>query len=280
MLEGILGGAAGVAGMIPGGQLLGVVAMGVELAKGLFDKGDMQGAQDALKFLNEVVSKLGQGGGGQAGEAMPFTNPMPGAGIHGMANANTLENKEFMKNARGSIDITIDFNAGGGAGGPQPINYGTLPMVDGSAAGDQQLSKAAAQRVDGDSGNRDRALKPGSDEWTTVMWAMQQNPAVRYNADTKEFTIKMSDGSDRQIATLAEAQSATGPSGLNRNQPVGMAAIGNLLNQRIDDAKHASPSADIEKLMQELKKLLKQFEDAQQMMQKSTVDITVNQAVA
>ena len=256
MLDGILG---GVAGMVPGGQMLGLVAMGVELAKGLFDKGDMQGTQDMLKFLNEVVNKLTQPAGG-SGEPQPFTSPKSAAAGQ-PANASHQ-----------SIDITIEMKPG--SAGAQPVSYGRLPEVDGSPAGDKRLSEQASPRVDGNSANRDRALAPGSPEWLTVMCAMQQNPNVRYNADTQQFTLKMSDGSDRNLCSLQEAKNVAGADHFDRNNPVGAPKLGEFLSQR------ASQPHDLQNLVQELKKLLKQFEEAQQMMQKSTVDITVNQAVA
>lgn len=286
-IDNLVGGAAG---MIPGGQILGVIGMGVELAKGLFDKGDMQGTQDVLKFLNEVVSKLTQPGG--QCEPLPFTNPSERGSAQGMVNANTLENQNFMRSSQRSIDITIDVNPGGGAGSggagsgggsAQPVNYGTLPLVDGSVAGDLQISKLASSRVDGAGANIDRALKPGSSEWTTVMWAMQQNPNVRYNADTKEFTLKMTDGTDRKLCTLEEAQNSTGPAGLNRANPAGSAPLAEFLNQRTKEVSQgggANPADDIQKLVDQLKKLLQQFEEAQKTMQQSTIDITINQAVA
>jgi len=260
-----------MANLIPGGQILGVVGMGLELAKGLFDKGDMQGTQDMLKFLNEVVSKLGQPGG-QACEPLPFTNPqLPG--MQNMVNAQTLNNPEFMKNARRSVDITVDVQ--GGQVSNQPIHYGTLPTVDGSAAGDQQLSQAASARIDGNAGNKGRALTPGSQEWTTVMWAMQQNPNVRYNADTQQFTLKMTDGTDRQLCSLADAQKAAGNA--DRGNPAGAAKLGDYLSQCSNAVQQ---SGDLQNLVQELKKLLQQFEEAQQMMQKSTIDISITHAVA
>ena len=49
-------GATGIASMVPGMEMLGVVSQGIELAKSLFDKGDVQGTQDILKFVSDIVS--------------------------------------------------------------------------------------------------------------------------------------------------------------------------------------------------------------------------------
>jgi hypothetical protein len=275
-----LTGAAGPAALIPGGQVLGVVAAGLELAKGLFAKGDMQGTQDMIKTLNELVTKLGVATG-QVTEAMPFTKPgetdlTTQSYAYGTVNAQTLENKFFMSTSQRTIDITADNTAG--TGGSQPINYGTLPEVDGSPAGDQRFTEMMSARVDGGSANKGRALAMGSEEWLAVGWAMQQNPNVRYNADTKEFTLKMSDGTERKLCTLDEAKGAVGAGGFNRGNPAKAAVLGDFLNQRAEQASNTPSLGD---LVDEMKKLLKQLEDAQAMMRTqvtTTIDIAITAA--
>lgn len=269
MLDGILGAASG---MVPGGQMLGVVAMGIELAKGLFEKGDMQGTQDMLKFLNEVVSKLSPQGGA-ACEPQPFTSPQEPAQTQGTIDPQTFKNPRLMNSPR-SMDVTIEFKPA------QIVGYGVLPSVNGSPADDLMLSRLAAPRIDGNNENRGRALTPGSQEWTTVMWAMQQNPSARYNADTQQFTVKMTDGTDHQLCSLQDAQQAIGAGGFDRGQPSGAARLGEFLGQRTSEVKTGDPSGDLEKLVQELQKLLKQFEDARNMMQRSSIDITITPAMA
>jgi hypothetical protein len=270
---------AGAAGLVPGGQMLGLVSMGIELAKGLFDKGDVQGTQDMLKFLNEVVSKMSQPMGqatGQISEPLPFTSPADRGGPSAASNYRTTQ----------VIDITIEMPRQQMGGIQEPQKYGLLPEVDGSPAGDKRFTDLMSARVDGNSANTSRTLTPGSAEWLTVGWAMQQNDAVRYNADTKEFSIRLPDGTNKPICTLAEAQSHAGPRGLDRNHPEGARLMGDFLNKRVNETINQPENllnaggADLQQLMQELRKLLQQFEDAQKMMRSSTVDITIHQVSA
>jgi hypothetical protein len=291
MLGGILGG--NPLGMIPGMQMIELVTKGIELMKGLFDKGDLQGTQKLLDFLNEVVNKEGKGG--------PQQQPAP-------AEQQPYNSPRAWDENPGSVTIKLEY----GNKNAQPVAHDKLPLVDGSPQGDQKLSQAARPFVDGSEAAKNRALTPGSNEWLTVMWAMQQNPNVRYDADSQRFTMKMSDGTSRDLGSLQEAQERIGPQGMNRGTNEGFNKMGDFLNEKVNQAK-ASPATaeititvsqaansankaaaadgkehspeDVKKQMDTLRNKLKEFEDAirlleqsQRMNQPGSLDVNINVA--
>lgn len=276
--------AAGIGSMVPGMELLGVVSQGIGLAKSLFDKGDVQGTQDVLKFVNDILSKMEnpqqQGAAaGQASEPQPFSSPQSGGNEPWSATAT----------------VTMMITPRQEQSQAQPVSYGTLPIVDGSAQQDQSITNQASPRIDGAS--RGRVLSPGSGEWQQVMAAMQQNPNVRYNADTQRFTMNMSDGSQRDVCSLQDVQSA----GYSRANPSAVSAVGTLLNEKVRNAENSSASSitnevanqaasgtaadggssagdvsagDLSHLIEELLKKLQQFEKAAKMMGPGSMDLT------
>jgi hypothetical protein len=269
LLDAITG--SGALGMLPGGNVLMVISKGLDLIKDLIEQGNTKGADAVLKFLNDVVQESGKDAS-SAAEPQPFTPPQ-GQGFN----------------------LEISFR-------PQSplVSHGGLPTVDGSARGDQMLSDAARPFVEGSDASKARALSPGSNEWTTVMWAMQQNPNVQYNADTQRFFTQSADGSKMDVCSLADAQSVIEQNGgFDRGNPTGAAALGDFLKDKVGDA-HSQPMTasivmdlarssfggaedtatvdDLQRKIEELKKKLQVLEAAQQVMQPASANITVTVA--
>jgi hypothetical protein len=267
-----------------------VVSKGLDLIKQLMDQNNMGGADAILKFLNSVVQDMPQGTA-QAAEAQPFTQPQTSS--DGGQDANTI-----------NINVTL------GSSNAQMVSHPTLPTVDGSAAGDQALTNAASQYVEGSDASKSRALTQGSNEWTAVMWAMQQNPNIRYNADTQQFFVQMSDGSKHDVCSLQDATNVINQNGgFNRGNPTGAAALGDFLknktqteqssgdvwsqiNVMVQDMFNNTAAGgagqsqnqnqvnmdELNSLLDELKKKLAHLQAAQNVMQAGATNITVTVA--
>ena len=267
-----IGGAGGGLGMIPGGELLSVVSKGLDLIKNLIDSKDMQGADKALDILSKMMDTAAGSQASQPSEPEPF-NPPPNQGF--------------------KIEIEL----------PQParmLSHPPLPEVDGSPQGDQNLSNAARPNVDGSDAAKNRALTPGSNEWTTVMWAMQKNPNICYDADSQRFFTKMSDGSKRDVCSLQDAQNVIQQNGgFNRSNPVAAGALDQFLSDKVGQSQESplsnsisidlaragggssagsseGPSMDeLNAKIDGLKKKLLAFEQAQQLMAGGVNHLTV-----
>ncbi len=210
-LDKIAGGALGM--VVPGGDL---IVKGLELLKGLLGNKDLKGAEDVLNLLTRFLQKTNSGQESEAtpGEAQPFTPP-----------------KGFMPGATMEIEMRISAPSG------KPVPRAPLPLVDGSPAGDQMLSQQAGQFMEGSEANKAKAMKPGSNDWTTIMWAMQGNPNVHYNADTQRFFAKTADGGKIDLGSLDEMKQAAGS--FDRSNPVGQQKINDLINQKLGAAAEA-----------------------------------------
>jgi hypothetical protein len=241
----LLGGIAGAAmgGIMPEMGILSVVAKGLELAEGLLGKKDTQDVGKILDLLTKLVNQ--SGGGAQASSAaadpQPFDNTL-GNSQDGGASAADSGGKNMQ------VNVTVNHDLGHSTKA-SPVSHDLLPTVDGSAQGDQNLSNQASQYIEGSDANKSRALAPGSQEWTTVMWAMQQNPNVRYDADSKRFFEKMDDGSKRDLGSLDDAEKVINQNGgFNRNQPTAGGALGDHFNNQVGQAdSHPQASSLIEK---------------------------------
>jgi hypothetical protein len=219
LLDSITGGGLG---MLPGADMISLVAKGVEVLKGLFDKGDTKNAEAVLQFLNKALEGAASQGTPQAAEQQPFTPPQSQV-------------------TSAHIQITVSAPSSS-----EPDTHATLPTVDGSAQGDRNLSDQARPFVEGSDANKNRALTPGSNEWLTAMWAMQQNGNVRYNADTQRFFMQMKDGSKRDLCSLADAQSVIqNGGGYDRNNPVAAGKLGDFLKDKVSDAQNAPVSTTL-----------------------------------
>lgn len=272
LLDAVTGG-GGLMGMLPGANLLPIVAKGLELIKDLFEQGNTKGADAVLKFLNDVLKDM-PSGASTAAEPQPFTPPQ----TH---EASNVFNMSFTLPASN-----------------QMVSHGGLPTVDGSPQGDQMITDAARPFVEGSDAAKSRALSQGSNEWLTVMWAMHQNPNIQYNADTQRFFTQMSDGSKMDVCSLQDLQSVIQQNGgYNRQNPVALPAVNSFLSQKIGEAKQTPLTAtitldlakasrltsganegpsidDLTRQIEELKKKLQALEAAQQVMN-SGASITV-----
>ncbi|MCX6627851.1 MAG: hypothetical protein NTW28_09510 [Candidatus Solibacter sp.] len=215
MLDGIAGGLSPMS-MMPGGDVLAVVSKGLDLIKQLMDQNNTGGADAILKFLSDIVGNMPKDAS-QAADPQPFTAP-PQSGAH---EGQTL-----------SIDVNLQ------PSNAQITSHDVLPSVDGSAQGDQALSNSARPFVEGSESSKSRALAPGSNEWTAVLWAMQQNPNIRYDADAQRFFVQMSDGGKRDVCSLQDVNNvASQNGGFDRNHPTAAAAIGDFLKNSISSEK-------------------------------------------
>ena len=211
MLDKIAGGVLGM--VVPGGDIIG---KGLELLKGLLGNKDLKGAEDVLNLLTQFLQKTNSGQGSEAtpAEAQPFTPP-----------------KGFTPGATMEIEMRISSPSG------KPVAHAPLPEVDGSPAGDQMLSKLAGQYMEGSEANKAKAMQPGSNDWTTIMWAMQGNPNVHYNADTQRFFAKTSDGGKIDLGSLEEMKQVAGS--FDRSNPVGQQKINAAINEKLGAAAEA-----------------------------------------
>lgn len=275
-----IGGAGGGLGMIPGGELLAVVSKGLDLIKNLIDSKDMQGADKALDILSKMMDSAAGSQASQPSEPEPFSPPSNQA--IGSGSGQTVH-----------IDIQMPQAA-------RMLSHPPLPEVDGSPQGDQNLSNAARPNVDGSDAAKNRALTPGSNEWTTVMWAMQKNPNICYDADSQRFFTKMSDGSKRDVCSLQDAQNVIQQNGgFNRSNPVAAGALDQFLADKVGQSQESplsnsisidlarvgggsasgsseGPSMDeLNAKIDGLKKKLLAFEQAQQLMAAGTNQLTV-----
>jgi len=279
----LLGGIAGAAmgAVAPEMGILNVVAKGLELAEGLLGQKDIKDVSKILDMLSQLVNQMSGGAQGTAAAADPQAFDNPPADNSGAVAGSAIGN---------SLNVTVTDGTENSAHAT-PVSHPKLPEVDGSAQGDQNLSNAASPYVEGSDANKARALKPGSQEWTTVMWAMQQNPNVSYDADSKRFFEKMSDGSKRDLGSLDDAEKKVSQSGgFDRNNPTAASALGDYFNQQIRQAddhpeasslieKFAETAAkagldpdDVNKKIADMKKKLMDAED----LNKSSIDININ----
>jgi hypothetical protein len=281
LLDAVSGGGLNPTSMIPGGELLSVVSKGLDLIKSLMDGNDMKGADKVLDMLSKMIENTGGAQGPAASEPEPFSTPQG----QGAASADGQ-----------SLHIDIQM--------PQPaqmVSHPVLPEVDGSAQGDQNLSHAARPFVEGSDAAKNRALNPGSNEWTTVMWAMQKNPNISYDADSQRFFTKMSDGSKRDVCSLQDLQNVVQQNGgFNRANPTAAGAVDGFLKDKVDQAQNApfstsvsldlaraagpsgsgsgsdGPSIDeLNGKLDELKKKLLAFEQGHQLMNATAQHLTV-----
>lgn len=230
-MGGILGGLMGAAGGL--NPIIPLVMKGLELATELINKKDPKDAAKVLEMLSQFVNQAGGGAAAPAAaEVQPFDNPTDNGMDAGGGAASGAGN------GAGSVQVNVMVDDGARNAPPATVvSHPALPEVDGSAQGDLNLSNQASQYIEGSDGNKARTLKPGSQEWTTVMWAMQQNGNVHYDADSQRFFKKMSDGSKRDLGSLAEAETKIGANGgFDRNHPVAAGALGGHFNQQIAEA--------------------------------------------
>lgn len=136
---------------------------------------------------------------------------------------------------------------------------------------------------------------------TTVMWAMQKNPNISYDADSQRFFTKMSDGSKRDVCSLQDVQNVVQQNGgFNRSNPTAAGAVDGFLKDKVDQAQSAplsssisldlaraarssdrasgseGPSVDgLNAKLDELKKKLFAFEQGHQLMNASAQGLTV-----
>jgi hypothetical protein len=215
MLDKILGGAMQA---IPGANVLGLVMKGIELLKGLLESKDLKGAEDVVKLLSELMQKNNEPGGTSPAEAQPFTPP----------------GGPFAMQEGAQIEVEVRISAPRGAAVPREA----LPLVDGSPQGDQMLNSKASPFIEGSDANKSRALQPNSKEWTAVMWAMQSNPNVHYNADTQRFFAKTSDGGKLDLGSLKDVQNTIEQNGgYNRSNPTAMGFVGKQLSEKLATAQ-------------------------------------------
>ncbi len=200
--------------LIPGGQLIGI---GLQLLQGLIGNKDLKGAEDVLKLLENFMKKGGGADAAPGAEANP-AQPQPFTLPQNLPPGTTVE-----------IEVRTSKPSG------KPIPHEPLPSVDGSPAGDQMLSQKASQFVEGSDANKARALNPGSQEWTAVMWAMQSNPNVHYNADTQRFFAKTEGGGKMDLGSLEDMKKAAGGN-FDRSNPVGMGKIKEALDKNLAEA--------------------------------------------
>jgi hypothetical protein len=273
-LDALVGG--GALGMLPGANVLSLVTKGLEIIKDLIEQGNTKGADAVLGFLNDVLNETTAKDAGSAAEPQPFTPPQ--------------------QNANGApANFEVSFTPPSG----KPVSHGGLPSVDGSPAGDRMLTEAARGYVEGSESSKERALKPGSQEWTTVMWAMQGNESIQYNADTSRFFTQLSDGSKLDVCSLQDVQDVIEKNGgYNRSEPYAAKAVGDFVTDRVGDAHRLPMTAtvtlsimyanrppdaegqtgnvdDINSKIDELKRRLQEYEAARQVMQTANITMTV-----
>ncbi len=135
----------------------------------------------------------------------------------------------------------------------QPREGGKLSDWDGTTGGWQKMADQAKSGLTGSPDAQQRILNGGKDPWNTadgnrderisVLWAMQQNPNVRYDADKKEFFTKGADGSQTKVADLAEVEKmVTDNGGFDQNNATALHKVGDLLNGKISTAPSTSTS--------------------------------------
>jgi hypothetical protein len=271
-LDALTGG--GALGMLPGANVISLVTKGLEIIKDLIEQGNTKGADAVLGFLNDVLKEATSKDAGNAAEPQPFTPP-PSAG---------------------PMNFEVSFAPPSG----KPVSHGGLPTVDGSAAGDRMLSEAASGYIEGSEASRARAMKQGSPEWTAVMWAMQGQENVQYNADTSRFFVQLSDGSKLDVCSIDDVQSLIEKTsgGYNRNEPYAAAAVADFMKDKVGTAHRlpmtatvtlsimyanrppdkSSESAnvdDINSKIEELKRRMQEYEAARQVMQSANITMTV-----
>jgi hypothetical protein len=273
-LDALAGG--GALGMLPGANVLSLVTKGLEIIKDLIEQGNTKGADAVLGFLNDVLNETTAKDTGSAAEPQPFTPPQ--------------------QNANGApLNFEVSFTPPSG----KPVSHGGLPIVDGSPAGDRRLTDAARDLMVGSEGSKDRALKPGSQEWTAIMWAMQGQENVRYDADTSRFFTQLSDGSKLDVCSLQDVQDVIEGQfgGYSRNEPYAPAAVGDYMKEKVGVAHRLPMTAtvtlsimyanrppadggqpgnvdDINSKIDELKRRLQEYEAARQVMQ-TTANVTM-----
>ncbi len=203
--------------LIPGGSLIGI---GLELIKGLLGNKDLKGAEDVLKLLENFMKKA------------TGTDDTPGA------EANPAQPQPFTLPQNLPPGTTVEIEVRTSKPSGKPIPHEQLPEVDGSPAGDQMLSQKASSMVEGSEANKANALKPGSNDWTTIMWAMYSNPNVHYNADTQRFFAKTEGGGRMDLGSLEDMKKATGGN-FDRSNPVGMGKIKEALDKNLAGATSA-----------------------------------------
>ena len=207
--------APAISGLIPGaGPLIGI---GLQLIQGLLGNKDLKGAEEVLGLLENFMKK------GPGSEAAPN------------AQANPAQAQPFTLPPNLPPGTTVEIEVRTSKPSGKPIPHEQLPEVDGSPAGDQMLSQKASSMVEGSEANKAKALTPGSNDWTTIMWAMYSNPNVHYNADTQRFFAKTEGGGKMDLGSLEEMKQATGGD-FNRNNPVGMGKIKAALDQKMAGA--------------------------------------------
>ena len=207
--------APALSALIPGGGPL--ISIGLELLKGLLGNKDLKGAEDVLKLLEDFMKK------GAGADSVPN------------AQANPAQAQPFTLPTNLPPGTTVEIEVRTSKPSGKPIPHEPLPSVDGSPAGDQMLSQKASAFVEGSDANKARALKPGSQEWTAVMWAMQSNPNVHYNADTQRFFAKTEGGGKLDLGSLEDMKKAAGGN-FDRSNPVGMGKIGAELEKNLAGA--------------------------------------------
>ena len=275
-LDALTGG--GALGMLPGANMLTLVTKGLELIKDLIDQGNNKGADAVLGFLNNVLNETAQKNTAGAAEPQPFTPPQLQSGGNGVPG------------------LAIQFAPPTAS----PLTHDRLPEVDGSPAGDRRLSEAARPYVTGRADCVERALTPGSKEWTTVMWALQQNESIRYDANTSRFYTQLSDTTKVDVCSIDDLQTLVDQNGgYSRGNSSAWEAIGDFLKGKVEQAwklpvtatvtfmisnAHRPPDAapetgsidEINSKIDELKRRIQEFEAARQLMAAGTnVTVTV-----
>lgn len=244
-------------GLMGGLNPISMIKQGIDLVENLVKKHDGQDARQVLDLLMKFINQSsGQPGQAAPAQAQPFTPPQTGGddGTSPLAGAGGATGPGVSGGTPGiasgspgasgppireiDIDIKVKFGDQPAQSPATPVSHPVLPIVDGSAAQDAQLTQAASQYVEGSAANKARALTTGSQEWYTVCRAMQQNPNVRYDADSKRFFELMSDGSKRDLGSLADAQKAA--PGMDRNNPPDMSGFLGQKTQEADDFPQSS----------------------------------------
>lgn len=215
-IDNLLGGALQA---IPGANMAGIIGKGIELLKGLLESKDLKGAEDVVNLLSKFMQQKQEPGGTSPCEPQPFTPP-------------PSQSQNLPDGSKIEIEVRISAPRG------EAVPHEPLPFVDGSAQGDQNLSNQASKFMEGSDANKARALQPGSQEWTSVMWAMQSNPNVCYNADTQRFFAKTSDGGKMDLGSLKDVQSTIEQNGgYNRGNPTAFPKVGELMNSKLQQAQ-------------------------------------------
>ncbi len=143
------------------------------------------------------------------------------------------------------IDVKVFMNPLGNLSQPgraagKPVNFGTLPEAGGGPGSFAAQSQAMAQRITGS--NKSNVVYGANGPWggpnqreqVAVSWAMFKNPNVMYNADTKQFYTKSTDGSAKNVASLNEVLAQIdGAGGINPSNAAAMTAVGGFLAGRV-----------------------------------------------